>query len=91
VVSLWFQTAGQQLQAEIWLDIRAKILPELKRVCPDSLHPDVTSKLIQKFQLRNRARLDGIVVPYEIVPFDNGADPTQPPVRISFTLMLSTS
>jgi len=64
VAPAWFQAAIQQLRIDIRNDIRNDIRADIL--------PDLK-------QLINRQRGEGDVVPFEIVPFNNGTDPTQPP------------
>ena len=80
----WFQAAWQQLTADIINDtkltLRAMILSELHKVCTGSFVFGYC--LIQLLQNENMHRGDGTVIPYYIVPFADGTDPIEPPVRI---------
>ena len=42
-------------------------------------------------QAENRGRKDGLETPFEIVPFPDGADPTQHPVMISYLYAVPAS
>ncbi|KAF8498315.1 hypothetical protein BU17DRAFT_72341 [Hysterangium stoloniferum] len=71
MASPWFQASVQQLRADIIADVRAMIVPELRRVC--------LKYCICSLQKMNQSRGDGRVKAYAIVPFTNGDDPTQLP------------
>ncbi|KAF8812885.1 hypothetical protein BYT27DRAFT_7132131 [Phlegmacium glaucopus] len=64
VAPRWFQGAIQQLRVDLQNDMRSMIRAEIL--------PDLK-------RLMNKHRGEGIVVPFEVVPFTNGSDPTQPP------------
>ncbi|KIJ99354.1 hypothetical protein K443DRAFT_8429 [Laccaria amethystina LaAM-08-1] len=59
----WFQAAIQPLQNEV---------QQLSRDIRGGIMPDLK-------RLMNESRGDGTVVVFDIVPFTDGSDPTQPP------------
>ncbi|KAF8241061.1 hypothetical protein L208DRAFT_1352094 [Tricholoma matsutake] len=67
----WFQGAIQQL----CIDLRNDIRNDIRTMLRTDILPDLK-------RLMNQHRGEGNVVPYEVIPFTNGNDPTQPPYNL---------
>ena len=68
-------------------DMQRVLLPDLRRVCCSPSFLDIFDFQLSQVMNRSRAEGEGNVAPFEVIPFNNGNDPTQPPVSYRFGLL----